>query len=111
MNSEIKTKWLEALRSGKYDQGKGYLHSKNSYCCLGVLANLRDDISWIESSEETGVFCPYTTEMEESDSCLLPSEIVSWAGLNGTACVALVNLNDTVGKTFNEIADYIEVNL
>ena len=49
--------------------------------------------------------------MEKSDSCHLPSEFQSWAGLEDTACCALVNLNDTVGKTFNEIADYIEENL
>ena len=32
-------KWTAALRSGEYQQGKGFLHDRasNSYCCLGVL--------------------------------------------------------------------------
>lgn len=35
------TKWVEALRSGKYEQGAGALRRTDSgearYCCLGVL--------------------------------------------------------------------------
>lgn len=43
MKRGMKKKWLEALRSGKYEQGEGYLRrglSENDhgcYCCLGVL--------------------------------------------------------------------------
>lgn len=38
MPQEIKTKWIEALRSGEYKQGKKSLKNENgAYCCLGVL--------------------------------------------------------------------------
>lgn len=38
MSQEIKTKWVEALRSGDYMQGVGRLKDdKGAYCCLGVL--------------------------------------------------------------------------
>ena len=40
MNQEIKEKWLEALRSGKYKQGFTRLKQNNRYCCLGVLCSL-----------------------------------------------------------------------
>ena len=34
-------KWLTALESNEYQQGKGYLHSQNNkFCCLGVAADL-----------------------------------------------------------------------
>lgn len=35
----LKTKWLKALRSGNYMQGRSYLYDSftNRYCCLGVL--------------------------------------------------------------------------
>jgi hypothetical protein len=34
--------WIEALESGKYKQCTGQLKDrKNSYCCLGVLAEIR----------------------------------------------------------------------
>jgi len=34
----FKRKWVKALRSGKYDQGRGKLYraGENDYCCLGV---------------------------------------------------------------------------
>lgn len=40
MKPEIKQLWIEALKSGRYKQGKGALRSINGYCCLGVLADL-----------------------------------------------------------------------
>jgi hypothetical protein len=39
-------KWLRALKSGKYTQGKGYLHINDGkdeidkFCCLGVLCSV-----------------------------------------------------------------------
>jgi hypothetical protein len=40
MNSEIKKAWVEALRSGEYEQGFGALNITGKYCCLGVLCDL-----------------------------------------------------------------------
>jgi hypothetical protein len=39
MKKDIAIKWIDALRSGKYKQGKSELHNSdtNEYCCLGVL--------------------------------------------------------------------------
>lgn len=36
----FKKKWVDALKSGKYTQGKGYLKLDNEYCCLGVAAEI-----------------------------------------------------------------------
>lgn len=44
MNKELKQKWVAALRSGEYKQGKGKLlyheNGETSYCCLGVLCEV-----------------------------------------------------------------------
>ncbi len=42
MKKNIATKWVKALRSGKYKQGYGRLHDpeSNGYCCLGVLCKI-----------------------------------------------------------------------
>ena len=42
MDPELKAKWIAALRSGEYKQGKNRLHSNedNSFCCLGVLCEV-----------------------------------------------------------------------
>ena len=51
MNQEIKNRWVSALRSGEYKQGKGALCSiNNEYCCLGVLSDLyakEYELEWI----------------------------------------------------------------
>ena len=45
MKKRVLTKWLKALRSGKYKQGRGALcqidkKGTESFCCLGVLCDL-----------------------------------------------------------------------
>ena len=37
---EIIAKWVEALRSDRYEQGRGFLCKNDKYCCLGVLCDL-----------------------------------------------------------------------
>lgn len=45
MDAELKTKWVEALRSGKYKQGEGYLsrvdNGAEKFCCLGVVFDIQ----------------------------------------------------------------------
>lgn len=39
---KFKAKWVAALRSGKYKQGKGFLLDENGkYCCLGVACSIQ----------------------------------------------------------------------
>jgi len=61
MNSEIKQKWIDALRSGKYVQGEGSLHDakmtgmrpdQKCCCVLGVL----NDISGLGDWEDNTYF-------------------------------------------------------
>lgn len=44
MDSGLKQRWIEALRSGEYRQGQDRLRTEHngaaSYCCLGVLCDL-----------------------------------------------------------------------
>jgi predicted nucleotidyltransferase len=40
MDPVIKEKWINALRSGEYKQGKGCLYNGESFCCLGVLFDI-----------------------------------------------------------------------
>lgn len=41
LNPKVKAKWVRALRSGKYRQGKHQLKYGKSYCCLGVACALK----------------------------------------------------------------------
>lgn len=40
MKADLKAKWIEALRSGEYEQASGQLRLDGAYCCLGVLCEV-----------------------------------------------------------------------
>lgn len=50
-NTNLRTMWVEALRSGKYLQGAGFLKEAGKFCCLGVLCDLVDSSRWTETGE------------------------------------------------------------
>lgn len=106
MNQEIKKKWLEALRSGKYKQGAGYLRRRDeSYCCLGVLCDIVEPENWEENHlmNDTAWFHAGQTE-QMNPAVRRECEITfnqAWT---------LMSMNDR-GNTFNNIANWIETNL
>jgi hypothetical protein len=107
MNPELKKLWLEALRSGNYEQTRFYLRFGDGYCCLGVLCDLHPDVDWIRNISECA-FYPFG--VEERDLGNLPDKASSWSGLTNDQKNILMSMNDW-GKSFEEIADYIEKNL
>lgn len=79
MNPEIKRKWLEALRSGEYNQGSGALRKNGKFCCLGVLCDLHSKetgTNWIRNEEY-----PDTNDLYLGDTQYLDEKVMSWAGL------------------------------
>ena len=112
MNPQIKQKWVSALRSGDYQQGRNYLRTDNGFCCLGVLCDLygkENNVEW------NFVNNGHNYEFEEFES-YLPSSVRKWAGVEGynflvnNGTETLSELNDT-GSTFEQIADFIEEHL
>jgi len=101
MNQRIKNNWTTALRSGDYKQGQDALRMDGCFCCLGVLV----DIYGIEKKEAWG------SEAMQNDG--LPSKAVRlWSGLSQHIFVGrLAAMNDLEGKSFEEIADFIEEEL
>lgn len=106
MNKEIKEKWVQALRSGEYKQGKFALCSSNSYCCLGVLCDLHSkqhNLHWEKKSDYTNIYLGH--------ACSLPKDVYKWAEIDFCPSIneiPLMTINDVEGKNFNEIADLIE---
>ena len=97
MDKELKQKWVAALRSGEYAQGNGALKDESGrYCCLGVLTVCID---------ETAKDSRYL-----SGSLYLTVESTRKSGLPTTDQRALAYMNDS-GKSFPDIATYIEENL
>jgi hypothetical protein len=51
LTKEVMDKWIAALRSGQYNQGRGKLKSSNGYCCLGVLCDVLPSEAGVWSSQ------------------------------------------------------------
>ena len=113
MNQIIKQKWLDALRSGQYEQTRANLRNKHGFCCLGVLCDLYvkeyTDVNWVYQDSRYQLI---------NNKATLPYEVREWAKLkesnplvkSGDGLTSLAELNDG-GKTFNEIAQVIEEQL
>jgi hypothetical protein len=97
MDKTIKKKWVAALRSGEYKQGKSHLHTRNNrYCCLGVLATVIGKR-------------PSDAKCNNGDEYLRPS-VLKKCGLKHLTQVRLGHQNDG-GDSFDKIASYISRNL
>lgn len=104
MNSELKSKWLDALRGGEYKQGKDYLRGKeDTFCCLGVLCDVLGVGKW-----KKNVFV--SNSGEEYISTLYPRDFGCELGISSLTQSKLIKMNDT-GSSFTEIASYIEETL
>jgi hypothetical protein len=117
IDPEVKQKWLEALRSGKYKQGRyGLRHTVDNtdlngekydaFCCLGVLCDVVQSNAWTPKKDAPA----YWLHNNES-STTVGYDIRDSIGLASAAIDNLIHLNDSFKKDFKEIADWIEENL
>ena len=113
MPKELKSKWTEALRSGKYEQGEGVLYDKesDSYCCLGVLCSIVGPSSYdiVRAEVPDGDFYKDNNIELGGDWSFLEGEYQE------SAEYKLTMMNDGGEgydkKTFTEIAEWIEKNI
>jgi hypothetical protein len=113
--------WVEALRSGKYQQGRTVMFhdERRTMCCLGVACDASGLGTWEPNRAVSTHGLQYVTavmnprDKANGDNIYgLSSDVTEWLGLadtvgsHGTA-QSLANLND-VGVPFTEIADIIE---
>lgn len=123
MRADIKARWVEALRSGKYNQAVEVLRNDSGFCCLGVLCDvvkkdlseaLGHDVDWgnplnLNECRRSYYFLDQVGELpaEVRDLC----DFRGGETLHGSPIVdgkSLIVMNDTDGNTFDEIADAIE---
>lgn len=102
MDPELKAKWVKALRSGEYRQGRGTLRdTEGRYCCLGVFCV----VAGIEL-DPRGKF-----------PAAHPHSYQPIGDMIGGDLAQLYNRNDGEAEfsgrplSFPEIADYIEESL
>lgn len=101
-------KWIEALRSGEYEQGRSSLHKEGSYCCLGVAVEVLHGADvWIEDYAPSGIHFYGHDRLSE----ILESNDINSLGLFVDDEYELINMNDKQCLTFSQIADWIEQNI
>jgi hypothetical protein len=106
---EDKTKWIEALKSGKYKKGKGVLNKRNNeYCCLGILVEIEN----LSKKEYNGII----EYGDNRENIFLPKDSKSYNILGGVGyfkgftinyCSNLAAINDST-ETFDEVIEIIE---
>jgi hypothetical protein len=127
--------WVRRLRSGEYEQGRGWLHvislqGEHKYCCLGVACELAEEAGIVASQERSRSYYIELRDVEEheirdvksviqyvDEAGILPHAVVEWLGLpDDNPAVKVPNkswednlayLNDS-GASFVQIANAIE---
>jgi hypothetical protein len=117
MDSKLKKRWVEALRSKKYKQGRSYLKNTETvngtpkYCCIGVLCELITNTKFGKENrlkfDCNGVF---DGEFGGSRTTLL-SPIRDYYKISDNEVGELIRMNDLEKRKFTTIAKYIEENL
>ena len=100
INKELVEQWVEALRSGKYKQGRRTLRNRNDeFCCLGVLP----DKVWEYLGREA---VDYKVHVSTVNSKIPISVVESF--LLPLKEIHLITLNDVYKLSFEQIADILE---
>jgi hypothetical protein len=127
MKETIAKKWVQALRSGRYKQGKDLLKKitkkQERHCCLGVLCDLYNKEQKLKNKPpikqkiERDISNRYDVVRFGTTAELLPTTVRRWAGVKTSDGMilfedyirrdSLSSLNDQ-GVTFKSIANLIE---
>jgi hypothetical protein len=111
MNSEIKAKWLQALRSGEYKQTRYTLRScTGGFCCLGVLSDIyRKEVggSWKWNYNNDTAYSIVNESEDDFATVELPDCVMEWAGLDYTnpECKVMDKENEFVWSTLSSLND------
>lgn len=91
-------KWLDALRSGEYKQGRGTLRSDNNFCCLGVACDI--------AKEDLGIdwgIVQHSSEMTfDKEVNLLPVSVKDWLGIDYPGGNILIGENNYPVTAIND---------
>lgn len=118
MKREVMQMWVDALRSGEYQQGVGELRvvwetGDIDYCCLGVLCDLHrrrtNQGEWLEEG-----YVPWGASKKHVRT--LPEPVRRWAEMRDgnpdmpEKQMTIAELNDVSELPFTELAELIEQN-
>ena len=100
--------WIAALRSGNYAQGHRALRTEKGFCCLGVASDILNPEAWRNTNV---AWFRWEDPIEGSFWGGLSVQAANHFGLAVGAQDLLVNANDDLGMSFEEIAADLENDL
>ena len=114
---EFKQQWINALRSGEYIQGIGYMKRYDKFCCLGVAYDVlhkeEENSGWIiygQTCESTKHGKSYLPDFDDYPPAVTYALFQSIKNPEKSIIDHLSYMNDH-GRTFDDIANWIEENL
>lgn len=112
---DLHRKWIDALRSGNYKQGREALRTDDDeFCCLGVAADQVEGIKWQDGVGDRCCIAVFpngniaTALLPQPYGDLLGLEVADLDKYCSVIQWVLADMNDA-GWSFSEIADAIEV--
>lgn len=110
----MKQEWINALRSGKYKQGRSKLRHDDHFCCLGVLCDLVNKDNWQEHPHYN--LPPSWVDMTGTYNAgglpiPLGERLFTAKNHSVSDVFYFLALKNDNGYSFEEIADYIEAEL
>lgn len=121
VNKERVRLLVNALRSGKFRQGRGKLayydkeRRKVEYCCLGVACEVAraNGLELARTKTKPGSSTYAYGDPERDEVSILPPSVAEWYGLDrnphlDNGSTKATNANDTLKLNFRQIADAFE---
>lgn len=119
MDQALKSRWVAALRSGEYKQATGVLKSAEGrgFCCIGVLCDVVAPEGWETHSHKEAPWNPDSSKEVVSfenpvagseQGVTLNADALARFGMSMACLDLLVEFNDSQGKNFSQIADWID---
>ena len=119
-------KWIKALRSGKYKQGKASLQSAEGFCCLGVACDIfipQDKKILSGANRMTGTFPNYQLHapewLKKINNDFAEKNLIEIGGFQHSTSISDMNDNfpsrnaelqrEHFSMNFDEIADMIQL--
>ncbi len=115
MDAELKSRWIEALKSGTYPKTRGVLWrdkpnlvDPEGYCCLGVLCSISGAGEFMQRKGDIPLFLD--AESGETADAALPRQMRERMGIPTSIENLLMTANDTA-DTFAPVIELIEAKL
>lgn len=112
-------KWLQALESGEYKQGKKKLRVEDRFCCLGVACEISGMVERVITYKPSkGIFQGAQIYSYDGNAAGLPDSVTEWLGLYDSlgypkpeyrSLMSLYEINDN-GAPFSTIVETIRAN-